>query len=81
MQGFKAPRRPVGLVLRALGLLETLGRDLLSTHEALPLAEALLPVLKAALPGGCGAPFLMYPGWLLVGVFCLALCWCEVLGG
>lgn len=52
VQGYKAPRRPVGLVLRALALLETLGSELLGPAEALPLADALLPVLRAALPGG-----------------------------
>ena len=56
MQGFKPPRRPVGLVLRALTLLEALGQQLLGTSEALPLAEALLPVLRAALPGGYAQP-------------------------
>ena len=56
MQGFKPPRRPVGLVLRALTLLEALGQQLLGPSEALPLAEALLPVLRAALPGGYAQP-------------------------
>ena len=39
-------------MLRALALLEVLGQELLGPSEALPLAEALLPVLRAALPGG-----------------------------
>ena len=42
--------------MRALGLLERLGQHLLGPAQAQGLAEALLPLLQAAIPAKCALP-------------------------
>ena len=70
--------------MRALGLLERLGLHLLGASQAQALAEALLPLLHAAVPAKCAPWSLIYLRFLhcqRVGSGKPLLCACNDLVG